>query len=90
MVYFSFLFFPIITGLYISTFPSFETHRQICCFGGKISLPKSTKLSDYICNLLTEKDNEFRNNIRAYNSALSFTSIGYNEDLRLNNNKSMF
>ncbi len=68
----------------------FETHRQICCFGGKISLPKSTKLPDYICNLLTEKDNEFRNNIRAYNSALSFTSIGYNEDLRLNNNKSMF
>jgi hypothetical protein len=33
---------------------------------------------------------EFRNNIRAYNSALAFTSIGYNEDKRFSNSGSKF
>ena len=60
-----------------------------CCADGKIKLPKCSSIHKYISNFLTSSDKksiEFRRNIRAYNTALSFTSLGVKLDDRFKNN----
>jgi hypothetical protein len=55
--------------------PEFST----CCAKGKVILPSLQELPPPLNTLLTETDPRsctFRKNIRMYNSALSFTSIG--------------
>lgn len=50
-----------------------------CCMKGKIVLPLLKKPPDALYNILYGSDhrsNHFRENIRAYNSMFSFTSIG--------------
>jgi hypothetical protein len=52
---------------------------SICCAKGKVILPPLQELPPPLNILLTETDPRsyaFRQNIRMYNSALSFTSIG--------------
>src|ERR1044071_4961690 len=51
----------------------------ICCAKGKVILPPLQDLPSPLDTLLTETDlrsRSFRQNIRMYNSALSFTSMG--------------
>ena len=60
-------------------FPEFS----ICCAKGKVILPPLQKLPSPLDILLTGNDSRsrlFKQNIRMYNSALSFTSIGVNVD----------
>src|SRR3989440_9559021 len=60
-------------------FPEFST----CCAKGKVILPPLQKLPSPLDILLTENDSHshlFKQNIRMYNSALSFTSIGVKVD----------
>jgi len=60
-------------------FPEFST----CCAKGKVILPPLQKLPSPLDILLTGNDSRsrlFKQNIRMYNSALSFTSIGVNVD----------
>ena len=60
-------------------FPEFST----CCAKGKVILPPLQKLPSPLDILLTENDSRsrlFKQNIRMYNSALSFTSIGVKVD----------
>jgi hypothetical protein len=47
---------------------------NMCCFNGKIELLEISQPPILIKNLLLNK--EFQNNIRGYNGALSFTSLG--------------
>ena len=63
---------------------------NMCCEDGKIILPEKSIPSPLICSLLQGKDSisqDFKNNIRAYNSSLSFTSLGVHLDQRFANNK---
>ena len=60
-------------------FPEFST----CCAKGKVILSPLQKLPSPLDILLTGNDSRsrlFKQNIRMYNSALSFTSIGVNVD----------
>src|SRR2546430_16283959 len=60
-------------------FPEFST----CCAKGKVILPPLQKLPSPLDILLTGNDSRsrlFKQNIRMYNSALFFTSIGVNVD----------
>ncbi len=53
-----------------------------CCSQGKVQLPKLASPPDILKGMLTQPGREntmFRNNIRAYNSSLAFTSLGVNE-----------
>jgi hypothetical protein len=53
-----------------------------CCSQGKVQLPDLAQPPDVIKCLLTQPGREathFRNNIRAYNSSLAFTSLGVKE-----------
>ncbi|KAF9745488.1 hypothetical protein NGRA_3552, partial [Nosema granulosis] len=51
-----------------------------CCHFGKVKLQRSRRYPEHLQNLLTNKTNpnakNFRDNIRSYNSALSFGSMG--------------
>jgi hypothetical protein len=70
-----------------------EKNKNVCCFQSKIQLPEIDSPPEFICELLSNNKNiskEFRNNIRAYNSSLAFTSIGYNQDERFSNNGSKY
>ena len=58
-----------------------------CCKKGDVVLDRLRPPPDYLRSLYTEGDplsQAFRNNIRAYNCALAFTSISYNKDKRIN------
>ena len=55
---------------------------SMCCKNGKIALPNLKEPPNYIQDLL-DKDIDFKNNIRAYNSILAFASLGANVDQRL-------
>lgn len=58
-----------------STNPEFS----LCCMRGKVHLPMLKKPPQLLLNLLSNKDSrsrQFKENIRAYNSLFSFTSIG--------------
>ena len=64
---------------------SIKIISNMCCFEGKVILPEKNQPSELIKNLLNQS--EFQTNIRGYNSALSFTSLGINLDERYANNK---
>ena len=52
----------------------------MCCFSGKIKLPKFEDPPVELLNLLQGQDSlskEYRENIRQYNNALAMTSLGY-------------
>lgn len=64
-------------------------HKQFtsCCVRGDAYLEPLRPTPPELRRLLTEdcpEGREFRKNIRAYNSALAFTSISYNKDTRIN------
>ena len=59
---------------------------SLCCGQGKVVLPPLASPPEMLMHLLTAADKrgrEFRDNIRAYNSALSFASLGVNLDKEL-------
>ena len=62
----------------------------LCCGQAKVVLPSLDTPPDLLAHLLTAGDargRAFRDNIRAYNSALSFASLGVNLDKQLANAK---
>ena len=55
----------------------------LCCSNGKIDLPITDNYPEEIRNLLnnqTDESKHFLNNIRSYNSALAFASVGAKVD----------
>lgn len=61
---------------------------QICCGNGQYVLSPFTPTPVYIKHLLQRDDEEckeFKRNIRGYNNALSFTSLGVNLDTSVHN-----
>lgn len=62
---------------------------HLCCNKGDTILaswnPTPLEISNLLCGIDASK--EFRKNIRSYNSALSFTSLGVNLDLNLANER---
>ncbi|KAL4256889.1 hypothetical protein AB1N83_012224 [Pleurotus pulmonarius] len=63
--------------------PDFGT----CCNSGKVVLPPPRRPPDTLFNLFEaddEQTREFRTNIRAYNMALAFTSLGVAQDDTIN------
>ena len=54
----------------------------VCCKNGRITLPNLEDTPKYLKQLL-DTDIDFKNNIRAYNSMLSFASFGASVDERL-------
>jgi hypothetical protein len=52
-----------------------------CCSRGRIKLPEKKEPPNYICELIRNHDKDFIENIRAYNSAMAFTSFGASLDL---------
>ncbi|KAF9497060.1 hypothetical protein BDN71DRAFT_1547212 [Pleurotus eryngii] len=66
-----------------SSTPQFGT----CCNHGKVNLPAPPAPPQVLHNLLQGSDaqcTEFRTNIRAYNMALAFTSLGVKSSLDVN------
>ena len=64
---------------------------SLCCEQGKVVLPTISTPPECLMNLLTATDKRgraFRDHIRAYNSALAFTSFGVNLDKELANARS--
>jgi hypothetical protein len=60
----------------------------MCCFSGKIKLPKLQNPPPELMGFLTGRDDaskKFRDNIRRYNNALAMTSIGVKQDHAINN-----
>ncbi|KZP30624.1 hypothetical protein FIBSPDRAFT_777376, partial [Athelia psychrophila] len=63
--------------------PSFGT----CCNQGKVCIPRLADPPQALWDLFTSNDaqcKEFRERIRQYNMALAFTSLGVQEDTRVN------
>ena len=63
--------------------PEFTT----CCQRGHVHLPSQSPPPDALLRLLENNDKdgkEFRSNIRHYNMALAFTSLGVSEDKNVN------
>ena len=61
---------------------------SLCCGQGKVVLPSLATPPELLIHLLTATDTRgrtFRDNIRAYNSALAFASLGVNLDKELAN-----
>jgi len=55
----------------------------MCCFSGKIKLPKLNNPPQELLNLLSAQDpasKKFRDHIRSYNNALAMTSLGCDQD----------
>jgi hypothetical protein len=60
----------------------------MCCFKGKIYLPKLDNPPPELLNLLSAQDDiskKFCDHIRTYNNALAMTSLGCNQDKAINN-----
>jgi hypothetical protein len=58
-----------------------------CCQRGRVRLPLLPPPPPFLCGLLESNDvkaKEFRSNIRQYNMALAFTSLGVTEDTVVN------
>ena len=53
-----------------------------CCKNGKVKLPQLDEPPKYLRDLL-DNNNQFKNNIRAYNSIFAFASLGANIDKKL-------
>jgi hypothetical protein len=63
---------------------------SLCCGKGKYILEPLRDIPDLIANLLNGTDaesREFRDNIRAYNNALGFTSLGCQLDMSVANSR---
>lgn len=63
--------------------PSFGT----CCNQGKVCIPQLADPPQALWDLFTSNDaqcKEFREHVRQYNMALAFTSLGVQEDTRVN------
>ena len=63
--------------------PSFGT----CCNQGKVCIPRLADPPQALWDLFTSNDaqcKEFREHVRQYNMALAFTSLGVQEDTRVN------
>ena len=61
---------------------------SLCCGQGKVVLPPLASPPEMLMHLLTAADKrgrEFRDQIRAYNSALAFASLGVNLDKEISN-----
>ena len=59
----------------------------MCCFSGKIKLPKLENPPPELIEFLTginDASKKFRENIRQYNNALAMTSIGIKQDYAIN------
>ncbi|KDR65039.1 hypothetical protein GALMADRAFT_82350 [Galerina marginata CBS 339.88] len=59
----------------------------MCCFSGKINLPKLENPPQELMGFLTGMDDaskKFRSNIRRYNNALAMTSVGVKQDHAIN------
>ena len=68
---------------------SAQAHPEFtaCCQRGHVHLPLQSKPPETLYNLFETDDadgNEFRSNIRQYNMALAFTSLGVAEDKNVN------
>lgn len=63
-----------------------ESYRfESCCKRGDVELPALKECPDYLKHLLESQDTKakkFRQDIRQYNSALTFTSVNYTADRR--------
>ena len=60
----------------------------MCCFSGKIKIPKIDNPPPELLHLLSDQDNiskKFRDHIQNYNNALAMTSIGCQQDSSINN-----
>ncbi|KAL1659253.1 hypothetical protein GGF50DRAFT_32126, partial [Schizophyllum commune] len=58
-----------------------------CCKHGKVVLPRMPALPHHLLHLFTDQDlrgREFRHNVRQYNAALAFTSLGVRIDDSIN------
>lgn len=67
-----------------------QSKFTLCCKSGNIVLPPNENVPRYISHLLENNDSDcqhFREHIRGYNSALSFTSLGANLDSALLNQR---
>jgi len=63
----------------LSTSTRIDIKFGMCCFEGKVSLPRLDALPQELHNLYHDNDRQakaFRDNIRQYNSALAMTSVG--------------
>jgi hypothetical protein len=63
---------------------------QMCCAAGQAVLPPLNPIPEVIVDLLKKNDaqsKEFKQKIRTYNSALSFTSMNADPDQRYSNNQ---
>ncbi|KAJ7728602.1 hypothetical protein DFH07DRAFT_723045, partial [Mycena maculata] len=72
----------------VSSSPAGRPQFGMCCDHGKVVLPKLREAPEVLQQLLLGDDaqsKEFRKNIAQYNTALSFTSLGVNEDRSINN-----
>jgi hypothetical protein len=61
---------------------------RICCMNGKVELPNLKRLPNKLISLFvedTEVCKNFQKDIRAYNNAFAFTSLGVNLDHNLAN-----
>ena len=59
----------------------------MCCYQGKIKVPKLKDPPPELCHLLQSQDDQskkFRDHIQNYNNALAMTSLGCNEDKEIN------
>ncbi|RKP18217.1 hypothetical protein ROZALSC1DRAFT_23452 [Rozella allomycis CSF55] len=59
--------------------------QGLCCKKGAINLPQVNRLPDDLYNLY-ENNPHFKDQVRKYNSAFAFTSLGVNVDTQLENN----
>jgi len=71
----------------ISSLPSNACEFTTCCQRGHVRLPFLPPPPPFLRGVLESNDkqgNEFRTNIRRYNMALAFTSLGVKEDKKVN------
>lgn len=66
-----------------------ELKFSICCLQGRVVLHRSQEPPSFLEDLLS-RSASFRNNIRAYNSMLAFTSMGGKIDYDINSESGPF
>ncbi|KAJ7106375.1 hypothetical protein C8R44DRAFT_681270, partial [Mycena epipterygia] len=72
----------------VANSPARAPQFGMCCDHGKVVLPALQEAPEPLRGLFLRDDpqsKEFRKNIAQYNTALSFTSLGVNEDRSINN-----
>ena len=71
----------------VGSSPPLHPEFTACCQRGHVQIPLQSRPPDVLFNLLesnTDDGKEFRSNIRQYNMALAFTSLGVSEDKNIN------